>query len=107
MSGGGAEREGDTQSEAGCRLQAVSTRAPLGAQTHERRDRDQRGTSDTQPTEPPRHPNEILVLNPVVPLHTWVSTPELLQDLAFLPPGEKMSFLFEQAQRSRWDLAGL
>ena len=30
MSGGGAEREGDTESEAGFRLQAVSTEPDVG-----------------------------------------------------------------------------
>ena len=30
MSGGGAEREGDTESEAGSRLQAVSTEPDVG-----------------------------------------------------------------------------
>ena len=30
MSGGGAEREGDTESEAGSRLQAVSTDSKVG-----------------------------------------------------------------------------
>ena len=30
MSGGGAEREGDTESEAGCKLQAVSTEPDVG-----------------------------------------------------------------------------
>ena len=30
MSGGGAEREGDTESEAGSRLQAVSTEPDMG-----------------------------------------------------------------------------
>ena len=37
---GGAEREGDTESEAGSRLQAVSPRARRGARTHEPRDHD-------------------------------------------------------------------
>ena len=31
---GGAEREGDTESEAGSRLRAVSTEPDAGAQTH-------------------------------------------------------------------------
>ena len=41
MSGGGAEREGDTESEAGCR-QSMSCqhRAGLGAQTHRPQDHD-------------------------------------------------------------------
>ena len=30
MSGGGAEREGDTESEAGCRFRAVSTEPNTG-----------------------------------------------------------------------------
>ena len=32
MSGGGAEREGDTESEAGSRLRAVSTEPDVGLQ---------------------------------------------------------------------------
>ena len=38
MSGGGAEREGDTEPEAGSRLRAIST--DTGAQTHGLRDHD-------------------------------------------------------------------
>ena len=34
-SGGGAEREGGTESEAGSRLRAVSTEPDFGTQTHE------------------------------------------------------------------------
>ena len=30
MSGGGGEKEGDTESEAGCRLRAVSTEPTVG-----------------------------------------------------------------------------
>ena len=42
MNGGGAEREGDTESETGSRLQALShqPRAQRGARTHGPRDRD-------------------------------------------------------------------
>ena len=47
MSGGGAEREGDTESEAGSRLQANSG---LELTNHEPK-------LDAQPTEPPRHPS--------------------------------------------------
>ena len=36
MSGGGAEREGDTKSEAGSRLQAVSTEPHAGLKPTER-----------------------------------------------------------------------
>ena len=36
--GGGAEREGDTESEAGSRPRAVSTEPDVGTQTHEPRD---------------------------------------------------------------------
>ena len=39
-SGGGAEREGDTGSEAGSRLRAVSTEPDDGAQIHRLRDHD-------------------------------------------------------------------
>ena len=42
MNGGGAEREGDTESETDSRLQALShqPRARHGARTHGQRDRD-------------------------------------------------------------------
>ena len=36
MSGGGAEREGDTESEAGSRLQAVSTEPNVGLKLRNR-----------------------------------------------------------------------
>ena len=50
---GAAEREGDTESEAGSRLRAVSTEPDAGAQTHE--PDDDLSQSQTQPTKPPRH----------------------------------------------------
>ena len=37
MSGGGAEREGDTESEAGSRLQAVSTEPDVGLEPRSRK----------------------------------------------------------------------
>ena len=40
VSRGGAEGEGDTESEAGSRLRAVSPRARRGARTRKRRDHD-------------------------------------------------------------------
>ena len=40
MSRGGAERDRDTESEGGSRLQAVSTKPDGGAQTHELQDHD-------------------------------------------------------------------
>ena len=35
-----------------------------------------------------------------------ISTPQLFQDLEFLPPAEKVTFLFEQEQRSTRALIG-
>ena len=40
VSGGGAERKGDTESEAGSRFRVVSTELDAGARTHRLRDRD-------------------------------------------------------------------
>ena len=40
MSRGGAEREGDTESEAGSRLRGISPEPDAGARTHEPRDPD-------------------------------------------------------------------
>ena len=40
MNGRGAEREGDTESEAGSRLRAISPEPDAGARTHRPRDRD-------------------------------------------------------------------
>ena len=40
MSRGGAEREGDTESEAGSRLRAVSTEPDVGLETHKPGDHD-------------------------------------------------------------------
>ena len=55
MSGGGAEREGDTESEAGSRLRAVSTELTRGSNPQTARSRP--GPKlDAQPTEPPRRP---------------------------------------------------
>ena len=51
VSGGGAEREGDTEPEAGSRLQAVSTEPDTQAVRSWPEPK-----SDAQPTEPPRCP---------------------------------------------------
>ena len=40
MNGGGAEREGDTESETGSRLRAISPEPDGGARTHGPRDHD-------------------------------------------------------------------
>ena len=48
---GGAEREGDTQSEAGSRLPAVSTEPKAGLKLID---------SDAQLTEPPSHPPNLV-----------------------------------------------
>ena len=53
MSRGGAEREGDTESEAGSRLGAVSTEPDAGLELTSLRSRPEQ-KSDAQPTEPPR-----------------------------------------------------
>ena len=55
MNGGGAEREGDTESETGSRLRAISPEPDAGL---ELRDREIVTwlKSDAQPTEPPRRP---------------------------------------------------
>ena len=55
MSGGGAEREGDTESEAGSGLQAVSTGPDVGLERPNR----EIMTSDTQPS----HPGTPIFLN--------------------------------------------
>ena len=51
--GGGAEREGDTESEAGSRLQAVSTEPDAGLEFMTARPEPK---SAAQPTKPPRRP---------------------------------------------------
>ena len=51
MSRGGAERRGDTESEAGTRLLTVSTEPNAGLEPTNRELK-----SDAQPTEPPRLP---------------------------------------------------
>ena len=53
MSGGGAEREGDTESEAGSRLRAVSTEPDVGLELTDREPK-----PDARPTEPPRRPSK-------------------------------------------------
>ena len=56
MSGGGADREGDTEWEAGSRLRAVSPEPDAGPELPDR----EIVTwlkSDAQPTAPPRRPN--------------------------------------------------
>ena len=56
MSRGGAERGGDTESEAGSRLRAGSTELDAGLKlTTERSQPEMK--SDVQPTEPPRCPD--------------------------------------------------
>ena len=55
MSRGGAKRRGDTESEAGSRLQAVSPEPDTGSNTWTVRSRSELKL-DAQPTEPPRRP---------------------------------------------------
>ena len=58
MNGGGAEREGDTESETGSRLRAISPEPAVGLELTDR----EIVTwlkSDAQPTAPPRRPNQI------------------------------------------------
>ena len=58
MNGGGAEKEGDTESEAGSKLWAVSTEPDAGLEpTDCEIITDSELKSDAQPTEPPRRPN--------------------------------------------------
>ena len=55
MNGGGAEREGDTESETGSRLRAISPEPDAGLELTDR----EMVTwlkSDAQPTAPPRRP---------------------------------------------------
>ena len=53
MNGGGAEREGDTESETGSRLRAISPEPDAGLELPDR-EIVTRLKSDAQPTEPPR-----------------------------------------------------
>ena len=56
MNGGGSERRGDTEAEAGSRLRAISTEPDAGLELPDR----EIVTwlkSDAQPTEPPRRPH--------------------------------------------------
>ena len=55
MSRGGAEREGDTESEAGSRLQ-LSAQSPTQGSNSRTMISGPELKSDAQPTEPPRHP---------------------------------------------------
>ena len=55
VSGGGAEREGDTQSEAGSRLWAVSTEPGVGLELKNHKNMTWAEVGRL-PTEPPRHP---------------------------------------------------
>ena len=57
MSGGGAEREGDTESEAGSRLRGVSTEPDTGLELTDRKIISEL-KSDAQLTEPPGHPQK-------------------------------------------------
>ena len=63
MNGGGAEREGDTESETGSRLQAISPEPDAGLKLTDR----EIVTwlkSDAQPTAPPRRPSLIILITP-------------------------------------------
>ena len=55
VSGGGAERKGDTESEAGSRLRAISTEPYVGLEPTNREIMT-RAKSDAQLTETPRYP---------------------------------------------------
>ena len=55
MNGGGAEREGDTESETGSRLRAISPEPDAGLELMDR-EIVTRLKSDAQPTVPPRRP---------------------------------------------------
>ena len=59
MSGGGTEREADTESEASSRLQAISTKPNAGSNPGTVRSLPE-PKSDTQLTEPPRRPSNVL-----------------------------------------------
>ena len=59
MNGRGAEREGDTESEAGSRLRAISPEPDAGLELPDR-EIVTRLKSDAQPTAPPRRPDFIL-----------------------------------------------
>ena len=60
MSRGGAEREGDTESEAGSRLPAVSTEPDVGLELTNCEIMTE-PKSVAQPTEPPRHPSNLFL----------------------------------------------
>ena len=55
MNGGGAEREGDTESEAGSRLRAISSEPDAGPELTDREIMTWL-KSDAYPTVPPRRP---------------------------------------------------
>ena len=55
MNGGGAERDGDTESEAGSRLRAISPEPDAGLEPTDRKIVTWL-KSDAQPTAPPRRP---------------------------------------------------
>ena len=62
MNGGGADREGDTESETGSRLRAISAEPDAGLELTDR----EIVTwlkSDAQPTAPPRRPRPLLLRN--------------------------------------------
>ena len=61
MSRGGAEREGDTESETGSRLWAVSPEPDAGLELTDREIMTW-AEVDAQPTEPPRRPSPYIVL---------------------------------------------
>ena len=64
MNGGGAEREGDTESETGSRLRANSPEPDAGLELTDREIMTWL-KSDAQPTAPPRHP--------LCPLLNWAN----------------------------------
>ena len=56
MGGGGAERDGDTESEAGSRPRTVGTEPNAGLELTDREIMTRTEVGDAQPTEPPRRP---------------------------------------------------
>ena len=60
MNGGGAEREGDTESETGSGLQAISPEPDAGLELTDREIVTWR-ESDASPTAPPRRPEAVLI----------------------------------------------
>ena len=79
MNGGGAEREGNTESETGSRLQAISPEPDAGLELTDR----EIVTwlkSDAQPTAPPRRPGSIFYEeNLIHRFHTHSPNPQYLR----------------------------